>query len=462
MVGFFNYVMLSRLQFAFTVMFHILWPPLTIGLSLFLVLMETLWLKTKDEDYYRHARFWGRVFVLNFAVGVVTGIPMEFQFGTNWSIFSEAGGDIFGHMLGFEATMAFMLEASFLGIMVFGWNRVSRGMHLFSTVMVALGSSLSAFWIMVANSWMQTPTGGFFERGRFVLTSNLNSILNPDTAWGFSHMWMACLEITVFVLGGISAWYLRKGRHTDFFLRSFKVAVIAAIVITPLQIWLGDRSGLSVFQYQPTKTGAIEAHWKTNPPGEGASWNMLAWPDKEKQDNRWAIQIPYLLSLLETRSFTGQVRGLRDFPRENQPPVVLPFYCFRVMVAIGFALFFLMLWTLFVWYKGGLRTGRISSQRRLLSGWIAALPLSYVAMEAGWVTREVGRQPWVIYGVLRTGDSATNLQTSTVVASLFIFIGVYTVLFMLFLAFFRRVISQGPEVRSIPRKGGTVTGAGEM
>jgi cytochrome d ubiquinol oxidase subunit I len=256
----FNHMILSRLQFAFTAMFHILWPVLTIGLSLYILFMEVMWVRSKDRVYYRQARFWMRLFILNFAVGVVSGIPMEFQFGTNWGVFSEAGGDIFGHLLGFEATMAFMLEAAFLSIMVWGWNRVSPPMHLFATSMVAFGSSLSAFWIMTANAWMQTPAGGSFESGRYIATSSLEAIFNADMPWAVSHMWVACLEVSIFVIGGISAWYLIKRKNVNFFLKSFKVVVIAAIIVTPLQIYLGDGSGQKVAETQPTKLGAMEAH----------------------------------------------------------------------------------------------------------------------------------------------------------------------------------------------------------
>ncbi len=279
---------------------------------------------------------------------------MEFQFGTNWSEFARAGGDFFGHMLGYEAAMAFMLEASFIGIMILGWKRVSPAVHLFATSMVAFGASLSAFWIMVANSWMQTPRGGFFDKGKFVLTSHLEAIFNPDMVWSVPHMWVAALEISLFVVGGLSAWYLYKNRHTGFFLTSFKWAAVAAIVITPLQIWLGDGSGRMAYLYDPSKLAAFEAHWHTNPPGEGAPFSILAWPDPEIQDNRWSIEVPTVLSLLTTHTTTGQIKGLRDFPREDQPPVAITYYAFRSMVAIGTALFLLMLWTVWVWRKGGL------------------------------------------------------------------------------------------------------------
>jgi len=445
-----DHVMLSRLQFAMTTMFHILWPLLSIGLSIFLVVMEALWLKTKDITYYHHCRFWSRLFVLNFAIGVVSGIPLEFQFGTNWGRFSTATGGFFGDILGFEGAMAFMLEAGFLGIMLFGWKRVPPRLHLFSTCMVALGASLSGFWIMVANSWMQTPTGGQFVDGRFLTTSYLSAILNPDMPWGFSHMWFACLETSLFVIGGISAWYILKGRQVKFFLRSFKVALIAAIVVAPLQLWLGDASGRAVAQYQPTKLAAMEAHWVTNPPGQGAAWKLLAWPNPEKQDNDWTfLSIPDGLSLVVTRSFTGQVKGLRDFPREDQPPILIPFYSFRLMIAAGTAMFFLMLWTVWAWYRGQLAPDRISRRKWLLYAWIASVPLGYLAVEMGWLTREVGRQPWIIYGLLRTSEGASPQPAATVASSLLVYALIYSILFVAFVVFTRRILRQGPD-RTIP------------
>ncbi len=446
MDGFPDTVTLSRLQFALTIMFHILWPVATIGLSLFLVFLEVRWIRTGKEEYYRHARFWSRLFFLNFAIGVATGIPMEFQFGTNWSGFSRAGGDFFGHMLGYEAAMAFMMEASFIGIMILGWKRVSPAIHLFATSMVAFGTSLSAFWIMVANSWMQTPRGGFFDKGKFVVTSHLQAIFNPDMAWSVPHMWVAALEISLFIVGGLSAWYLYNNRHTGFFLASFKWAAVAAILITPLQIWLGDGSGRAAYLYDPAKLAAMEAHWHTNPPGQGAPFSILAWPDPENQDNRWSVEIPTVLSLLTAHTTTGQIRGLREFPREEQPPVAITYYAFRSMVAIGTALFILMLWTLWVWRGGGLDAVRVSSQKWLLRAWMAALPLSYLAMETGWVTREVGRQPWVIHGLLRTGESASRIPAGTVAASLLAFTMVYAFLTVLFFFFARGIIARGPDM----------------
>lgn len=441
---------LSRLQFALTTMFHIIWPLLSIGLSIFLVALEVLWMRTKSVRYYHQFRFWSKLFVLNFAVGVVSGIPLEFQFGTNWERFVVATNGFFGSILGFEATMAFMLEAGFLYIMLFGWKRVGPKMHLFSTCMVALGASLSSFWIMVANSWMQTPAGGYFQDGKFHVTDYWQAIFNPDLPWGFSHMWVACLETTLFVVGGISAYYILKDRHKEFFLQSFKLALAAAVFIAPFQIWLGDGSGRAVAEYQPAKLGAIESTWETNPPGEGAPWHALAWPEPDKQRNAWSIDIPYGLSLLITRSFTGQVKGLKEFPREDQPPVILPYFAFRVMLAAGFGMFLLMLWTLWAWRKGRLTAERVGRQKWLLRAWVAAIPAGYVAVEAGWIIREVGRQPWVIYGHLRTADASSLLPASAVASTLAMYLFIYSSLLAIFLVFARRIIAKGPDLNESP------------
>jgi cytochrome bd ubiquinol oxidase subunit I len=439
-------VTLSRLQFAITIMFHMLWPVVTIGLSLFLVALEALWIRTGDREYYVHARFWSRLFVLFTALGVVTGIPMEFQFGTNWSVFSVAGGDFFGNMLGFEGAMAFMLEATFLGIMLFGWDRVPKKVHLFSTCMVALGASLSAFWILVANSWMQVPTGGYFENGRFVVTDHIAAIFNIDMPWSVTHMWFACLEITAFMVGAVSAWYIYRQKHVAFFLTSFKLALLAALVTAPLQVFIGDGLGRSIAEIQPVKLAAMESHWKTNPHGVGAPFLIVAWPDAAAQENLWEVSIPGLLSVLTTHTLTGEVKGLRDFPPENYPPIAINFYAFRVMVALGTALVFLMLWTIWKWKRGQLSLETAPGQKWLLLSWMLAWPLSMVAMETGWIVREVGRQPWIIYGVLRTGDSASPIPAGAVSASLAAFIAIYVMLLIVFLVVGRYLILRGPDL----------------
>jgi len=439
-------VILSRLQFAITTLFHILWPVLSIGLSLFLVVTESLWLRTENVAWYHHTRFWSRLLLLNFSVGVVTGLPLEFEFGTNWAAFAETAGGFFGNMLGFEGGMAFMLEAGFLGIMMFGWQRVPPAMHLIATVMVAFGASLSAFWILVANSWMQTPAGGHMENGRFVLDSYLQAIFNPDMPWGFSHMWVACLETSLFVIGGISAWHLLRGRDVAFFRKSFLLAVGLAVIVTPLQIWIGDSAGKIVFKEQPAKGAAIEGHWNTNPPGQAADWAIVAWPDKARQRNDWQVTIPGVLSWLATGSLHGQVTGLRDFAPNDQPPLLpLLFYAFRVMAGIGFALFFLMLWTGWAALSGRLGPTLISSQRLLLWAWVAAIPLGYVAVDMGWTVREVGRQPWVIYGLLRTSDAVSYLPVNSVAFTTVGFFLIDSLLLVMFVLFAYRIVRNGPD-----------------
>jgi cytochrome d ubiquinol oxidase subunit I len=438
----FDHIILSRAQFAFTALFHILWPVLTVGLSLFLVVVETLWIRTGDAQYYHHARFWGRLLLLNFGIGVVSGIPLEFQFGTNWSGFAVVSGDFMGNILGFEAAMAFMLEAGFIGIMMFGWQRVAPGIHLFATLMVAVGASLSAFWIMAASAWMQTPAGVHLEGGRLVVDSYFDAIFSPAMPASVAHMWFACLETTLFVVGGISAWYLLQARHVEFFLKSFKLAALGAAIVTPVQIVLGDASGLVIAAHQPAKLAASEGHWETNLPGQGAPWALLAWPDPAAQRNRWAIELPSGLSLLATHSLTGRVPGLKEFPRADQPPVLVPFYALRIMVAIGFWLLLLTAWTLWVWRRGG----ALQRERRLLGFWVASLPLGYLAVEMGWLLREVGRQPWVVQGLLRTGEAASALPAETVGASLLAYVVIYGTLLTVFLVYARRLVRRGPDL----------------
>jgi cytochrome d ubiquinol oxidase subunit I len=437
---------LSRLQFALTAMFHILWPVLTIGLSLFLVVIEVWWVRSGDPLYFRHARFWSRLLLLNFSVGVVSGIPLQFEFGTNWAPFAIAVGDYFGNVLGFEAAMAFMLEAAFIGIMVFGWRRVAPMIHLLATSMVALGASLSAFWIMVASAWMQTPAGVHFAEGRVVVDSYAEAIFNPAMLTSVTHMWVASIETSLFVIGGISAWCLLRRRHGEFFAHSFRLAAIGSLIVAPAQILLGDASGLVVAQHQPAKLAAIEAHWRTNPPGEGAPWVVLALPNVAAQRNDWSLTIPDGLSLLVTQSRTGSVNGLADFPREDQPPVWLPFYAFRVMVAIGFALFGLALWSAWAWWRARRGAPALHERPLLLRAWVAGIPLGYVAIEAGWLTREVGRQPWVVEGFVRTAEAASALPAGTVLATLVVYAAIYAALFVAFFIFAGRLVQRGPDL----------------
>ncbi|GJH31788.1 cytochrome ubiquinol oxidase subunit I [Paraburkholderia hospita] len=442
---------LSRAQFAMTAIFHILWPILTISLSAFLFLIEALWIKTGDVMYYRQARFWSKLLVLNFAVGVVSGIPMEFQFGTNWAGFSQYAGQFIGNILGFEGAMAFMLEAGFVGVMLLGWGRVPRGVHLFATGMVALGSSISAFWIMVANSWMQTPAGYTVVDGKIEVTNYLAAIFNPDMVWGVSHMWVAAIETGMFVIAGISAYNLFRQRHPEFFARSFKIALAVLVIAAPLQIWLGDSSGVSVFETQPAKGAAIEGHWHTNAPGTGASWSLLAWPDKAAQRNDWSLEVPGMLSVLGTHSLHGQVKGLTDFKSEDQPPMIpLLYYAFRVMAGIGFCFMLLAFWTVYALRKARGSLAALLARRKLLLAWVLCIPLPYVAVEAGWIVREVGRQPWVVYGLLRTSQAASTVAPSSISLSMVMFFAFYVVLLVTFFVLARRWLRNGPDLTSVP------------
>jgi cytochrome d ubiquinol oxidase subunit I len=442
---------LSRAQFAMTVIFHILWPILTISLSAFLLLIEALWLRTGDVMYYRHARFWGKLLVLNFTVGVVTGIPMEFQFGTNWSGFSQFSGQFVGNILGFEGAMAFMLEAGFVGVMMLGWGRVPRGVHFFATTMVALGSTISAFWIMVANSWMQTPAGYAIVNGRIEVTDYMAAIFNPDMVWGVSHMWMAAIETGMFVVAGISAYHLYRQRHPAFFARSFKIALGILVFVAPIQVWLGDSSGTSVFATQPAKGAAIEGHWETNKPGTGAAWSLVAWPEQQKQRNDWSIEVPALLSIIGTHSLNGRVLGLKDIPRADQPPMVpLLYYAFRLMAGIGFAFTLLVFWTAYALRKARGSLEQLIAQRKLLLAWVLCVPLPYLAVDAGWIVREVGRQPWVVYGLMRTSQAVSAVPAASVTASMAMFFVFDVVLLVTFFVLARQWLKSGPDLSAMP------------
>ncbi len=442
-------VVLSRMQFALTAIFHMLWPVLTTGMAIYLVIVEGLWLKTRNPDYYHHARFWAKLYVLNFGIGVASGVPMEFQFGTNWAPFSEAVGDFFGSVLGFEASMAFMLEAGFLGIMLFGWEKVNPAIHYFATIMVAFGANLSTFWIIAANSWLQTPAGGELVNGKFVVSDYFQAIFNPFMLNSVLHMFFATLETSLFVIGGISAWYILKGRHQGFFSKSFKIVLAAAIAVAPLQIYIGHLSAEQVYQHQPAKLAAMEAQWETIPAGNAAPWSMISLPNETAEKNDWEIAIPnalgYILELKPTLS--EPVRGLKEWPPEDRPHMVgLIYYSFRIMVAIGFFLVGLMFWTVVQWIRGQLAEDKIGQQSWLMATWIFAAPLGYIAVESGWIVRCVGRQPWTLYEQIRTVDAASNLPPTNVLTSLTLFAVVYSILFVCALFFGSRIIRKGPNL----------------
>lgn len=442
-------VVLSRMQFALTAIFHMLWPVLTTGMGIYLVIVEGLWLKTHNSDYYYHARFWSKFYVLNFGIGVATGIPMEFQFGTNWAPFSEAVGNFFGSVIGFEAAWAFMLEAAFLGIMLFGWERVNPVVHYIATILVAFGANLSTLWILTANSWMQTPSGGEMINGKFIVHDYFQAILNPFMVNSVLHMFFATLETSLFVIGGISAWYIFNQRHPAFFSKSLKIVLATAIAVAPLQIYIGHLSGEQVHRYQPSKLAAMEAQWETTPAGQSADWSLLALPNETTQKNDWEIVIPNALGyILEfKKELSSPVRGLKEWKPEDRPHLVaLIYYAFRTMIAIGFFLAGLMSISVLQWLRGKLKQENITQQRWLLLAWIFAAPLGYIAVESGWIVRCVGRQPWTLYGQIRTVDSVSHLPASNVLFSLTGFATVYILLFVAALYFGSRIIRNGPNL----------------
>lgn len=444
-----NTVALSRSQFALTAIFHMLWPVLTTGLGIYLVIVEGVWLKTRNPDYYYHARFWSKLYVLNFGIGVATGIPMEFQFGTNWAPFSEAVGNFFGSIIGFEASWAFMLEAAFLGIMIFGWERVNPVIHFISTILVAFGANLSTFWILTANSWMQTPAGGEIVDGKFIVSDYFQAIFNPFMAVSVSHMFLATLETSLFVIGGISAWYILNNRQPAFFSKAFKIALSTAIVVAPLQIYVGHLSGEQVHYKQPTKLAAMEAQWETIPAGQAAPWSVLAIPNEKAEKNDWEIAVPNALGyILELKpKLSAPVEGLKAYKPEDRPHLVgLIYYAFRTMIAIGFFFAGLMLMTVIQWLRGKLSPELIAQQNWLMLGWIFAAPLGYIAVESGWIVRCVGRQPWIVYGQIRTADAASNLPPGNVLTSLTGFAVTYALLFVAALYFGSRIIRRGPRL----------------
>lgn len=446
---------LSRIQFGGTAAFHILWPLLSIGLSIFMFVLEALWLRTKDESYYRQVRFWAKIFILTFVIGTASGIPLEFEFGTNWAAFSQAAGDFMGNILGFESTIAFALEAAFLGIFVFGWKRVRPGMHLFANGMVALGATLSAFWIMVANSWMQIPVGVTVQGTQIVVTDYLVAIFNPGSLVSFAHMEVACIETTLFFIMGLCAVVLLR-RHDEaqhhFFLQAFKIALVVAVIATPLQIVLGDLSGQTVATYQPEKLAALEMHWNTNAPGTSAPWSLVAWPNATNTGDSFDIAIPGALSLLTTHSLTGTVPGLNSFAKEDVPTRtddILTFYSFRLMVAIGIAMFLMMVVGIWYWRKGYLHHQKTHEHKLFWWLWVLATPLGFVATEAGWMVREIGRQPWVVYHLMRTSEGlSSHLSAGSVATTTTLFALLYALFIGLFIYFTARILRKGPDFTS--------------
>jgi len=412
-------VFLSRLQFTATTLFHFLFVPLTLGLSILVAYMEVRYARTGDETYLRMTKFWGKLFLINFAVGVVTGITLEFQFGTNWSRYSAYVGDIFGSLLAIEASVAFFLESTLIGIWIFGWKKLSKMGHAMVMRLVAAGSNISAMWILIANGWMQHPVGFIYNNGRAELNDFAAVVFNKFAILEFLHTVPASFTLSAFFVMGISAYHLYKKQHIDFFTRSFKIALVFGLVASIWVVIEGDQHAVHVTKTQPTKLAAMESHWETQ---KRAPIVLFAIPDEDNGRNRIEIgRVPGVLSLLGYHDINAEVQGLNDFPKADRPPVLPTFLSFRLMVAIGTLLPLLTLVGLFL-------QNRLVENRWYLIVMMAAIPLPYIAIEAGWILAEVGRQPWIVYGLMRTADAASPVSGIQVITSMIAFILVYGLL----------------------------------
>jgi cytochrome d ubiquinol oxidase subunit I len=429
--------LLSRIQFAFTISFHIIFPAFSIGLSAFIATLEILWLNSGKQHLHVLARFWTKIFAVSFAMGVVSGIVMEYQIGTNWSRFSQIIGNTLGPLFAYEVLTAFFLEASFLGVMLFGWNRFPPWLHTMASVFVALGTALSGFWILAANSWMQTPAGFAMENGVTVPVSWFEIIFNPSFPYRFTHMMIATYLTTSLVVAATGARYLLGGRFREEAMTMLRMGLGMLAIMAPLQAVVGDLHGLNTLEHQPAKIAAIEAHWEDKGPMDLV---LFAWPDREQERNHAEIAIPRLGSLILTHDWNGRVKGLKEYPREDRPPVAPVFFSFRLMVGLGLLMIatgWLGCWLL--WRK------RIEGARWFLRGLVHAWPVGFVALLSGWMVTEIGRQPWVAYGVLRTADAVSPVTAAQVLVSLALFVLVYFVVFSIGIWYIHRMIGKGPH-----------------
>ena len=431
-------IFLSRVQFAFTVSFHIIFPSLSIGLASFLAVLEGLWLKTNDKRYQDIYFFWIKIFAVCFGMGVVSGVVMSYEFGTNWSVFSDKVGNVLGPLLGYEVLTAFFLEASFLGVMLFGWGRVSAKMHFSATVIVAIGTLISAFWILAANSWMQTPQGFAItadESARFYPLNWLQIIFNPSFPYRFPHMVIAAYLSTAFLVGGIASYYLINKQHIKHAKIILSMATLMAIIVAPLQLFIGDLHGINTLAHQPAKVAAIEGVWETS---KHVPLLLFAIPDEKAHKNLAEVKIPGLASLILTHDWHGTVRGLNEF-KENIPPVGIVFYAFRLMVGIGMLMILIGVLSVIQYLRKQLFT---SSWLHIC--WIIMAPAGLIAVIAGWFVTEIGRQPYSVYGVLRTLDAATPALLGPQVAwSLASFIVIYAFIFGAAIYYILKLIGKG-------------------
>jgi len=434
-------LLLSRLQFSFTIAFHYIFPPLSIGLGVMLVFMEGMYLRSRQKIYEEMTRFWVKVFALTFAMGVASGIVMEFQFGTNWSSYARFVGDIFGSALAAEGIFAFFLESGFLAILVFGWNRVGPKMHFLSTCMVALGAIFSAVWIIVANSWQQTPAGyhlvGEGVNARAEITSFWEVVFNPSTVDRLTHVMSGAWLAGAFFVMSVSAFYILRNRHVEFAKRSMKIALVLALIASLLQLVTGHSSAIGVSENQPAKLAAFEGHYSPEAP---ADLYLFGWVDEEREQVDFGLRLPGMLSWLVHQDVSSPVKGLRSFAKEDRPPVNIVFQSYHLMVAIGMMMILLILLGVFFWWRDTL-----FEKRWLLRVFVLAVLLPQAANQLGWISAEVGRQPWIVYGLMRTSDGLSNvLSTGQAAFSLTLFVLVYSLLFLLFIFLLDNKIRHGP------------------
>jgi len=440
-------VFLARIQFAFTVTFHIIFPSFTIGLAAYIATLMVLWVKTGTERYHRLARFWTKIFAVSFAMGVVSGIVLSYEFGTNWSRFSLIVGNVIGPLIGYEVIAAFFLEATFLGVLLFGWGRVPPWLQTMAAIFVAVGTTTSAFWILAANSWMQTPAGFEMRDGIAYPLDWVAVIFNPSFPYRLAHMVTAAYLTTAFVVLAVGARYLIAKRHVEEGHTMVRMAIGLIAVLAPLQLFIGDQHGLNTLKHQPLKVAAMEGHWDGSKPG---ALVLFAWPDEKAETNRFEISIPKGASLILKHDSDALFTGLKSVPPAERPPVPSVFFAFRIMVGIGLLMIATGWLGVLLWWRG-----RVFESRWYLwpvsQGWW----LGFVAVIAGWTVTETGRQPWLVSGILRTADAASPVPVESIATTLVLFVLVYSVVFSMGIYYINRLIARGMEGLAIeaPRGG---------
>lgn len=429
--------MLSRAQFGFSIGFHILFPTLNLGLAVFLVVMEAFWLKTRNPVYISICKFWTKIFALTFGMGVVSGIVLAYQIGTNFGPFISQFGNVLGALFAYETLTAFFLEAGFLGVMLFGWNRVPPGIHFIATLLVTIGTTISAFWIMSANSWMQSPSGYEVIAGKYVVADWWSVVFNPTFIPRFIHMAFASYATTCFVVAAVASYHLLKQKHVEIAKVCLSFVMWAALFIIPIQIFIGDVVGVYVREYQPLKTAAMEAVWETQ---KGAPLVLFAIPSQKEQKNLYAIEIPGLASLINTHEWDGELIGLKSVSPEEQPEVASVFFTFRIMVGIGVLMLLTALAALFLRFRKKLY------EARWFHRWCLFIaPFGFIASIAGWLTAEIGRQPWVVYNLLKTKDAVSAIGIEEVIISFILLIIAYGIIFGFYLFYLFKTIKIGPQ-----------------